>query len=617
MHIIGVILFAYKAEATSNVAHESAHIDPHLHSNATESFHDGVGSFGYHSEHGGLGSFWGLGKEHALGHAGFLSAFGYGNSSAYGAGSYGARGSGSYGAGGMYGATSSAWGSENTDSFGQQGMYGANGSAWGAENARASSQSGTYGASGKFGTRLSGNAYGDKSYIKHEGYGGMKQDHLVGFHGMDYDLFGNGTLNHSYSKGLDKSYYGKGNDNGLVISKLMHQWGFGDDRHAIGGTRCGSECSSSGLLGPWGTGSTSSGGIGLHGGTYLSSVGLSDGRSAQSANIVAAMMGGGYGGGIGGYGGAAGGFGGHGLHGGQGIHGGHGVHGGHGDHGQLAIGSLSANGGGVVVESLSDHGYGGVIAGYSASGARGRTFKFSEKSIEASLSDYNRFFTASRLFTFNPTLTSTYKIVLVSTTKNYHPQMKIIEINRGGNEKYIEQFGQDKDNGIYSSRYALRTDREYLLEIGASEKIDFTPFMNENTGGFICIISCEKRSLQEILAQHEYKVSMWGKTAEVPLAHTEVLELAGDGKKEGCGRLDYSITPYYNEHQESITIFFHNETSFSNGISGTSKEAAKVEFECHHTGNLHQVFQGVEIAKRIVEFLIHCKTVCDLIDMLI
>ncbi len=266
---------------------------------------------------------------------------------------------------------------------------------------------------------------------------------------------------------------------------------------------------------------------------------------------------------------------------------------------------------------MGDHGYGGVIAGLSASGAHGRTFKFSERSIEANLSDYNRFFTASRLFTFHPSLTATYKIVLVSTTKSYHPQLKILEINRGGGEKYVEQFGADRDNGIYSSRYALRQDKEYLLEVGASEKLDYLPFHNVNTGGFICIISSEKRSTQEILSQHEYKVMMWGKTAPVPLSHTEVLELSGDGKKEGLGKLDYSLTPYYNDHQESITIFFHNQQGFSNGIMENSHEAAKVEFECHHSGEYHQTFQGVEAAKRIVEFQIPCKSVCDLIDMLI
>lgn len=556
----------------------------HLIGDTTESFHDSAGGFGSYANHNGHYGGHGYlksGHSHGIGHSGFSSMWGSENH-------------GKFGHGGIYGENGSLWGSENIDAFGQRGIYNEGGSSWGGENASARGQAGTYGASGAFGSRMPGNGYGDYGYIRHEGYGGLKQDHLTGFHGIDYDLFGNGTLNHSYSKNLDRSYYGKGDSHNSEAS-LLSRWGFNNDRYAVGGSRCGTECSESGVLGPWGTGSTSSGGVGLCGGTYLSSIGLSDGRSVQSANIVGGM-----------------------IHGGHGLgHGDIGVHGstGHGE--GLAVGSVTANGNGLVLESLSHHGFGGVIAGISASGAKGKTFKFTEKSIEASLSDYNRFFTASKLFTFNPAIISTYKIVLVSTTKGYHPQLKILEINKGGNEKYIEQYGEDKANGIYSSRYALRSDREYLLEIGASEKIDFTPFTNINTGGFICIISAEKRSLQEILAQHDYKVMMWGKTAEVPLAHTEVLELSGDGKKEGCGRLDYSVTAFYNQHKESVTIFFHNETSFSNGISGTSHEAAQVEFVCDHTGNPHKIFQGVEIKRKIVEFIIHCKTVCDLIDMLI
>lgn len=351
----------------------------------------------------------------------------------------------------------------------------------------------------------------------HDGYTGFRQHYLPGFHSLDYDLFGKGTLNHSYSKTTEGSFYGRTDEEPFVNSLI----------------------SSSNLDGNDGAG------------------------------------------------------------------------------GGLVVGSIPENGAGVKPDSQTEPTSKGTVGQSSPSGASGKSFKFNQNSPEAVLSDYTKFFNASKLFAFNPTLDAPYKIVLVSTTKEYHPQMKIVEINKSGGEKYVEKFGEDKGNGMYSTVYGLRKDREYLIEIGASEKLDFKPFSNINTGGFICVISAEKGSLQALLARQDYKVAIFGKTGNVPLGQSEVLELAGaDWKKEGSGMLNYSVTPFYNQEAGSVTIFFHNESTFSEPLASTAKEAAVVEFICKLDATSNPVHEGEEASKKIIEFKIPCRSVCDLVDLL-
>lgn len=401
----------------------------------------------------------------------------------------------------------------------------------------------SYSSSGSV-TGSSGGCDGHEGLVvNHDGYTGFLQHALPGFHSLDYDLFGNGSLNRSYSKNLDGSFYGRTDDEPFINS-LVSNWSFTNSLN-----------------------------------TSSNLISVSD----QSLNSNTKVQ----------------------------------LQGKDGNNGGLSVGSLPQNGGGVKPNSASAVTLGGAVGQLSSSGATGKTFKFNQRSLEANLSDYSKFFTASKIFAFNPTLDGIYKVVLVSTTKEYHPQMKIVEINKGGGEKYVEKFGFDRENGMYSTRYALRKDREYLVEIGASEKIDFSPFANINTGGFIFIISAEKRSLQEILGQHNYRVSIYGKVGTVPLNQNGILELSGaNSKKESAGMLDYSITPFFNDNVGSVTIFFHNESTFSNGLSSSAYEAAVVEFECHLTTNSTRVFEGIEPSARVLEFNIQARSACDLIDML-
>lgn len=373
------------------------------------------------------------------------------------------------------------------------------------------------------------------------------------FHGLEHDIFGHGTLNDSYSRYMDGSFYGRGGSS-----------------------------SSSGS----GFGSSSSSGSG-------SSSGSSGGGFGSSS--------------------------------------------GSGSSGGAAAGKYSGG-------------------NYSSSGASGTSFKFTHLSAEANLTDYKRSFSASKVFVFTAQSDGIYKVCLVSTTKNYHPQMRMCEINKGGGEKYVEIEGSDKGNGMYSTGFSCKKGREYVIEIGASEKVNTAPFENINTGGFICSMSAEKKSLQECLAQQEYKISLFGKIGSVPIENKKEMDLSNSGSGSGsgsasggasgsgsgsgtgsgsasgggsasgsasasginCGSLDYSVTPFFDESKGSLTLYYHYESSYSYSQSSysSSKQSSTVEFQCSYSSSSSQVFNGIEKSRNMFEFHVESKSACNLADML-
>lgn len=391
--------------------------------------------------------------------------------------------------------------------------------------------------------------FGEFLFGNHDSYHGYKDNYLPGEHGLDCDMFGSGSLNHSYTKNYDGSFYGR-SDHDPFIGHTLGDWGIGSTKH---GADIDSRMTWSG---PWG---------------FRRDSGMSGFRAAMtSAN--------------------------------QNAH---------------SIRGLAANGASLSLGSRSPLSGGGItVGGISVSGAKGSVFRFTQHSTQGILSNYIRTFNASKLFIFTPILDALFKISLVSTTKGYHPQLKISEINKGGGEKYIGLHGEDKENGIYASKYDLRKDTEYVLEIGVSDKLDFTPFEDIKHGGFICLITSEKKTFQEILAEEDYRISLWGKSAIVPLQNTKAMELSGDGQRQGSAALDYSITAYYNESKECITIFYHNGSAFSNGLASPFTEGAAVEFQCNHSPPINHVFTGEETAKGFFEFKIECLSACDVVDLL-
>lgn len=394
-----------------------------------------------------------------------------------------------------------------------------------------------------------GSGFGNHPFGNHDSYYGYKDNYLPGKHGFDCNAFGLGSLNHSYSKNFDGTFYGR-SDHDPFINHTLGDFGVSSVKHGI------DYDSRSTWSGPWG-------------------FRRGHGMSGSRAELVAANGGG------------------------------------------ESIRGLAANGASLSLGTHSPLGGGGItVGGISISGAHGSIFRFTQYSSEAVITNYIRTFGSSKLFIFTPMIDALFKVTLVSTTKGYHPQLKLMEINKGGGEKYIELSGEDKENGLYASKYYLKNGSEYLIEIGVSAKIDFTPFEDIEHGGFICLITSEKKAFQQILAEEDYRISLWGKSTIVPLQNTKAMELSGDGQRQGSCALDYSVTAYYNEPKQSITIFFHNGSIFSSGLSTSFTEAASVEFQCNHSPPVNRVFSGEETGRAFFEFLVQCKSACDIMDLL-
>lgn len=273
-------------------------------------------------------------------------------------------------------------------------------------------------------------------------------------------------------------------------------------------------------------------------------------------------------------------------------------------------------------------------AGYSNSGASGTSFKFTHLSMEASteVADYKRSFIGSKVFIFNPSADGFYKVIMVSTTKFYHPQLKISEINQGGGEKYVELGNTDHGNGIYGTKYDCKKGRKYLAEIGTSEKVNSAPFENNSSGGFVCSISAQKKSLQECLGEQECKISINGKTGIVSTENHKELILSesssssssmggSSSSNEVGGSLDYSVTPYLDELKGSVTLYYHSESSYSYSQSSysSSSSASTVEFSCGggFSYSSSRVSNGVKRANNAFEFSVESKGACDLTEMLL
>lgn len=246
----------------------------------------------------------------------------------------------------------------------------------------------------------------------------------------------------------------------------------------------------------------------------------------------------------------------------------------------------------------------------------------------------------SKVFTFVAAVSGKYKIILVSTTENYHPQMRMCEINRsGGGEKYVE-MNADKANGMYGSSYDCTAGKEYLVEVGTSSKVNSEPFSNINEGGFVCSVSADKKSLQECLAQEEYGVSIFGKVGRLPVDNNKELNLGGSGASAGatevgskeytsgtggmsCGSLDYGVTPYLNEANGACTLYYHSGSFTSSSSSSTNSRwaASAVTFQCSSSGmregSVSMPAIGRRDLKSIFQFTVYSRSCCDLDDLLL
>lgn len=300
--------------------------------------------------------------------------------------------------------------------------------------------------------------------------------------------------------------------------------------------------------------------------------------------------------------------------------------------------------------------YGIERSNLSDSGTTGMNFKFTQHSKQAELMDFKAEFVNSKCFLCNPSVGGDFNLIMVSCSKNYHPQFRICQINRGENSggKYQELEGYDKGYGYYGTKYELQKECEYVVEIGCTGTHDFSPFENFTEGGFICCLSAEKDCLQNILGKSPCKVKLNQKECNVPfeqgkelgeesknpsscpnqspknspackgdisqkngVSNLETENTENGSEKTSCGKLDYSCTPYFDESKGCISLYFkYNDTVMTDFLK-SSKGCSTVEIKCNiEMAEQQYIEEGIEESKNMFKFTARSNCVCDLIKAL-
>lgn len=238
--------------------------------------------------------------------------------------------------------------------------------------------------------------------------------------------------------------------------------------------------------------------------------------------------------------------------------------------------------------------------------SKGIELKFTNMSTTTRIDNYVRIFSASKIFKIETKEDTTAYVNLVSTTRHYHPQFRIYELR--GHEFVLLQ------NINFNNKFFFASNGLYVLEIGTDSNIVTDPFENIKYGGFICIISSEIRTIEEILNDEEIKVSMWGYEGYCPFTHNTDLSLFLDSYKFlSHGICNYQITPFYDTSRHTLSIYYHRG---STQRIGQIMRASTVEISCNRISGRPRIFYGKEPRPAMYHFEVECKRICDLFELL-
>lgn len=278
----------------------------------------------------------------------------------------------------------------------------------------------------------------------------------------------------------------------------------------------------------------------------------------------------------------------------------------------------------------------------SHSGDVGTDFKFTNMSKEANFSDFTKQFTNSKCCAFTCSAKGLFNIICVSLTLDYHPQMRICKINKGSSNKYEEIKGENKACGNYASKYYLEKG-EYCVEVGCNNNIDYTPFKDIQSGGFACCISQQKSCLQDIISKNKGKCRIRGNVCEVPVENGGELngdvgctgEFCNDRSKNksnanqeserACGKVDYSVTPCYNEKSGVFSYFCRytlnsGSASYSSSCGSISSErysCAQIDCKCDDNSAADsQIADAEEPSRNCFKIKLKAPTACELANSL-
>lgn len=241
---------------------------------------------------------------------------------------------------------------------------------------------------------------------------------------------------------------------------------------------------------------------------------------------------------------------------------------------------------------------------------------FTHLSNEANLENYKNQLENSKVFKFKANFDFVANFNLLSTTKFYHPQLYLSETT---DEKNFKKVEGSNEYGNYSAKYALLKNRTYVVEIGTDKEVFTGPFKDISSGGFIAVFSSNVRAIPDLMESETIKIEATGYSGNVIYKNKESLNLyKSSGLPVNFGRLNYEITPFYDQSNNSISLYYidgSNEQRGRKNRSSTVEIKGVEEIRNCETPNCRPYF-GTEHKDAEFNFFVESRVINELTNVL-
>lgn len=242
----------------------------------------------------------------------------------------------------------------------------------------------------------------------------------------------------------------------------------------------------------------------------------------------------------------------------------------------------------------------------SKSASSGRDFLITETTSEnvAGLG-YNRYFLSSKAYKLESKEKLKISVNLLSTDEDYLPQFVIFKYNMDtGTFKKVEPISGPTDP---VNIYEMERCNIYIIEVGYDPTFSPDQFGNLiKNGGFRLLISLDSKSLLSYFIKPELTVSKY--KGKLPVEEGKSILLSASWLSNlNHGKLNTKITPYFDEKNGSVTIYY-NEGSQA---YGTVKRRSNIRQICTAHPRQKKPIQGREPITGHYEWDIESKRMCN------
>ncbi|KAM0680875.1 hypothetical protein GINT2_001149 [Glugoides intestinalis] len=231
--------------------------------------------------------------------------------------------------------------------------------------------------------------------------------------------------------------------------------------------------------------------------------------------------------------------------------------------------------------------------------------KFTNLSKEFRLPEYKKRLIKSKVFKFISNTSGHAYATIVSTTKNYHPQVNLYQKRK--NKYTLMDIKHDAE-------FMILKNRSYIIEVGVDQKVNTEPFPNIYEGSFIVIISSKVKSIQNILVLDSIMIGMRGYEGVASFEDTGAL-LLNHPKYHSTnqGVLSYAITPFYDSKDQKISLYYRGGVDV---YSGAYKRTTEIQVRCNENARSTKVYYGIQVGKKRYKYRVDSKRICELTNLL-